>query len=202
MILDTTWERLSSHWLLLHRAGTAPDRAPVITVGLEPVGSLQNWSRARDGCPAVPEVAAALLPWTAPPFVSYPHTSHVGSHARQGSTQSVCDFDSLRGWIPDCALQSRGSVTMFFSLEHRDLQHKQNPFKPTLTTTLNPRRQKWNWQSRRQMSISSTLMPTCSTRNHTHTKTNTMRHGPFINHSRGVAIGGVGYLKIWRRMVD
>lgn len=182
-LLNTMWECLSSHQPLFppsrnrFQFGAGAWWPPLLTVGLEPVGSLQSRSQAQHSRPrsgqAISEVETALLPGTAPPFVyTHTHIGHMDAHACQRSAD-VCgslwmlDFDSLRGWIPDCDLQIRGGITMFFFSEHRDPQYKQYPFKGTLATTLNPRWQKWNWQSRRQMSI-VTLMPTCSTRNHAH----------------------------------
>lgn len=145
---DTNWECLSSHRPLFHRAGTSskpepvPDWAPVLTVGLEPVGSLQNWSQAQDSCPVVAE--PYLKEWQhycreqRPLLFLHTHTSPVGSHACQGNAQTLADdygcldVYSHRGWIPDCASQRRGGITMFFFSEHRDLQYEQNLFRPTL----------------------------------------------------------------------
>lgn len=180
---DATWECLSSHRPLFHRAGTGskpepvPDWAPVLTVGLEPVGSLQNRSQAQDNCPVVAE--PYQKEWQhycqeqRPLLFLHTHTSHVGSHACQGKAQTLTDdfvcltlthteAESLTVPRRDAAASqcsfSRNIETFNMSRTLSD---------PHLQTTLNPRRQKWNWQSRRQMSI-GTLVPTYSTRNHAH----------------------------------
>lgn len=168
---DIVRQYLSPHRPLFHQAGTCAWLSTCSytwtatswqSPELEPSpGELPCRGRA------LSEVVAARLLGTAPAFI-YSHLPHMWAHIHVKATHrrllltlGVCLWFTKR-------------LHFFWGgggEGYWEFQYEQNPFKPTLATTLNPRRQKWNWQSRRQISI-DTLMPTCSTRNHAYKEHN------------------------------
>lgn len=192
---DTTWECLSSHRPLFHRAGTSskpepvPDWAPVLTVGLEPVGSLQNWSQAQDSCPVVAE--PYLKEWQhycreqRPPFVfTHTYVSHgLTCMSRQRTDARWWRWltQRLNPWL--CLAETRRHHNVLFLGTSRPSIWAE-PFQ-SHTCKQHLTRAGRNGTDRAGGKWASAHWCPHTAHVTTRTTTNTMRHGPFINYSRG-----------------
>lgn len=139
---------------------------------------------------AVSEVGAALLPGTAPPFVLQPHTSHVGSHMHVKATHRgplitprcvrLWLTQTLNPWLRLAESRQRHNVLFSCNIETFNIsktllnQHLQQHL--TRADRNGTDRAGGKWASAHRCPHAAHVT--------TRTTTNTMRHGPFMNHSR------------------
>lgn len=197
---DTTWECLSSHRPLFHWAGTGskpepvPDWAPVLTVGLEPVGSLQNRSQAQDNCPVVAE--PYQKEWQhycqeqRPLSFLHTHIRHTWAHMHvkarhRRSLMTVCVWlwltQRLNPWL--CLAETRRHHNVLFLGTSRPSIWAE-PFQ-THTCKQHLTRADRNGTDRAGGKWASAHWCPHTAHVTTRTTANTMRHRPFINYSRG-----------------